>query len=318
MKDLKLWRFILDRMEQNKPLVFLCVLESIGSSPGRQGFKMAVSESEICGSIGGGIMEHKFVELAKEKLLQSKDDVLVKQQIHSKQTRGDQSGMICSGEQTIVIYPLKASDKIAISEIIKAIESHHHSTFEFSPAGFNFLGYTSETNENVFIKVSEYEWRYTELLSYNYHVHIIGGGHVSLAFSRLMRELDFYITVYDDRPDLNTMQQNEYAHQKKIIDYETIEKLIPEGKNQYIVIMTFGYRSDGVVIRKLIKKNYRYIGLLGSESKVKKMLGELNEEGVNTSEIKSLHAPVGIRIKSQTPEEIAISIAAEIIKIKNA
>ena len=127
-----------------------------------------------------------------------------------------------------------------------------------------------------------------------------------------------FANALDDRNDLNTLQQNEFAHQKKIIDYEKIEALIPENENQFVVIMTFGYRTDGMVLRHLIHQKFRYLGLLGSKAKVEKMLNELRSEGIDESKIKALHAPVGIQIKSQTPEEIAVSIAAEIILVKNS
>ena len=97
MKELVLWRFILDHLQQGNPVVFMCVVESVGSSPGRQGFKMAVTEAELCGSIGGGIMEHKFVEAAKEILKEQAQGLVVKKQVHSKNVSTNQSGMICSG-----------------------------------------------------------------------------------------------------------------------------------------------------------------------------------------------------------------------------
>lgn len=78
--------------------MLLYVLESNGSSPGRQGFSMAVTaKGEMEGSIGGGIMEHKFVEMAKDKLMRDENELSVRKQIHNKQAAKNQSGMICSG-----------------------------------------------------------------------------------------------------------------------------------------------------------------------------------------------------------------------------
>ena len=69
MIELKLWQYVLSQLETGNPVVLMCVLESHGSSPGRRGFKMAVTHNHHVGSIGGGMMEHKFVDLAKERLL---------------------------------------------------------------------------------------------------------------------------------------------------------------------------------------------------------------------------------------------------------
>ena len=109
-KDLIIWRLIINSLKQNTPVMLLYVLESKGSSPGRQGFFMAVNANgEMEGSIGGGIMEHKFVEMAKEKLKAAGNelrDAGIRKQLHDKSAAKNQSGMICSGEQTILLYPV--------------------------------------------------------------------------------------------------------------------------------------------------------------------------------------------------------------------
>ena len=315
MKELALWKFVLENLTNKKPVIFMCVVESNGSSPGRQGFKMAVTEKELCGSIGGGIMEHKFVETAKEILRKQSEELIVKKQIHSKNVSNNQSGMICSGEQTLAVYPVKENHLIVIDKIVDALERNLPITFQFSAEGFSIINNSESVPTKTFEQTAD--WKYSERIGFVNYLHIIGGGHVSLAFSRLMHDLNFHITVYDDREDLNTMQKNIYAHEKLFVNYENIHELIPDG-NDFVVIMTFGYRTDGIVLRKLIHKEFRYLGLLGSKAKIDKMLQELKEEGIDEKIIKSIHAPVGIQINSQTPEEIAVSIAAEIIKLKNS
>ena len=317
MKDLQLWRFISDQLNKNEEVMFLCVPESSGSSPGRKGFKMAVSKSEMLGSIGGGIMEHKFVTYAKELLDDDNVNSILKKQVHSKQQPKHQSGMICSGEQTLALYRIKKEDHVAILSIIHAMENQQIGYFTFSPEGILFYENLDENITTSFLKESDEKWIYTETITFENYLYIVGGGHVSLAFSKLMHQLNFHITVFDDREKLNTFEQNIFAHQKKIIDYENVVELIGEEENQYIVVMTFGYRTDGIVIRQLLNKNYKYIGLLGSKTKIAKLLSELQEEGFDEFKIKSLHAPIGLAINSRTPEEIAISIAAEIIQVKN-
>jgi xanthine dehydrogenase accessory factor len=81
--------------------------------------------------------------------------------------------------------------------------------------------------------------------------------------------------------------------------------------------MTLGYRTDTIAVRALLNHDFAYIGLLGSISKTDKLIADLIAEGISKEKIKKIHAPIGMQIKSQTPEEIAISIAAEIIQIKN-
>ena len=318
MKDLKFWMFILNQLQQKVEVMFLCVLESEGSSPGRQGFKMAVTKNHLFGSIGGGMMEHKFVEMSRH-FLQGNDTMpFIKRQIHLKEVYANRSGMICSGEQTILLYPIQEKDIDAINTMVELIQQNKNGTFISTKNGFQ----VEPSNENSFSQESiisnEFEWYYKESFGYKYRLSIVGGGHVSLAFSKLMRDLGFYILLYDNRNGLNTIEQNNYAHEIHIIDYDLITNYIPEIENNFVVIMTFGYRTDKQVVQHLIKKNYQYLGMLGSKSKTNIIKNELAEEGFTTAEINRLHAPVGLLIKSQTPEEIAVSIAAEIILKKNS
>jgi xanthine dehydrogenase accessory factor len=130
--------------------------------------------------------------------------------------------------------------------------------------------------------------------------------------------MDFYIRLYDDREHLKTMEQNQFAHEKFVVDnYEGLKQKVNSGTDHYVVIMTFGYRTDDIALRALIEKEFKYIGLLGSKSKIAKMFDDYRKEGIAENLLQRVHTPIGLSIKSQTPEEIAVSIAAEIIKIKN-
>src|SRR5215210_8656569 len=113
-KKIATWKLIANSLERNTPVMLLYVLHSAGSSPGRQGFFMAVnSAGEMDGSIGGGIMEHKFVEMAREKMQAAIDKgkgTSIKRQIHDKSAAKNQSGMICSGEQINFLYRMQEND----------------------------------------------------------------------------------------------------------------------------------------------------------------------------------------------------------------
>jgi xanthine dehydrogenase accessory factor len=310
-KKLATWQLINKSLLQNIPVMLLHVLESHGSSPGRQGFCMAVNlTGEMEGSIGGGIMEHKFVEMAKELLRQDGALLSIRKQVHDKSDT-HQSGMICSGDQTILLYQLKPSDIDTVSAIIHT----ENGTLTLSPAGIAFS--TDIIPRNNFVIHSEKDWLYQEVLGYRHKIFIIGGGHCSLALSKIMRMMDFYVHVFDTRTDLHTMLQNNDAHEKTVLsDYRELQHIIPA--DQYVVVMTFGYRTDDIVLRTLMDKPFKYFGVLGSQAKINKMFTDYSAEGIDQTLLNRMHAPVGIHVKSQTPEEIAVSIAAEIIQVKNA
>ncbi|MEP6746163.1 MAG: XdhC family protein [Bacteroidota bacterium] len=317
-KQLRIWRLILESLNNQIGIILLYVLESSGSSPGRKGFFMAVNASgDMQGSVGGGMMEYKFVEMAKDKLLRDEQESSVRKQMHDKEAAKNQSGMICSGEQTIFLHRVQLKEKSYIESIIGCLVLNKNGLLQFSPEGL-FFSTQVPVSDYSYSFTDEQEWLYQEKLGYKNRLYIIGAGHCSLAFSWIMREMDFYITLYDDRQDLKTFLENEYVHEKFLLnDYGECKDLIPPG-NHYIVVMTVGYRTDDIVIRSLMNRQFMYFGVLGSKKKLEKMFTDYRKEGIGEYVLTRIYSPVGISINSKTPEEIAVSIAAEIISVKNA
>jgi len=317
-KQLRNWQFVQYNLQQKIEVMLLYVMESKGSSPGRQGFMMAVNANgEMIGSLGGGIMEHKFVELAKTKLQQAAPESSVHHQWHDKQAAKNQSGMICSGEQTIFLYTVQEHDVHSIDSLVQSLARNKNGTLQLTPEGISFLDEVPHNDFQVAFTARN-KFLYREKTGYKNHLYIIGGGHCALALSQLMSSMDFYIHLLDDRAGLNTMEQNQFVHEKTCIDdYAALKSIIPNGENIYVVIMTVGYRTDAISLKSLLGKDLGYLGILGSSTKIAKMFTDLEEETVSKNAINQVYAPIGIPIKSQTPEEIAVSIAAEIISVKN-
>ena len=304
------WKFIETKLTAGIDIMLLYVLESGGSSPGRKGFKMAVAaDGEFYGTIGGGIMEHKLVEKAKTMLQKKERAVLLMRQFHDKEQPKDQSGMICSGSQLNAFITLTTSDKETIEKII-ALDKK---SIQLSPKGLEVMDEAAKG----FQYKSEADWLYNETINQQPVIHIIGGGHVGLALSELMNYLGFYIKLYDDRPELNTIAANSFADEKHIVNYESIASFFNQTENDYAVIMTIGYRTDKTVLKQLINKPFQYLGLLGSDHKIKILWQELEAEGISALSLQNIHTPIGISIFSKTTKEIAVSIAAEIILERN-
>lgn len=335
-KELELWHFVRNRLERGEPLMLLVVTESKGSSPGRQGYKMAVgTDGELSGSIGGGVMEVKLVEQSRSILINRSSAVSdVVDQVH-RANSPDASGMICSGEQTVIFKRLDGRDFDTVETIIRSINGRTERYLRITGEQFDVLppkgGTQSDSDSSsvppeggtqndgyCFERKDEAGFVYRELIGEKNDLYIVGGGHCSLALSELMSRMDFHIRIFDDRPDLNTIAKNGSADEITIIDgYEVIGDLISAGPNVYVVVMTLGYRSDEIVIRKLIVKDFKYFGVLGSKAKMGTLLKQLRDDGVDPARLNRLHTPIGVPINSHTPEEIAISIAAEIISVKN-
>lgn len=297
---LDFYKKLSETLQSEKRLVLMVVIANEGSSPGRKGFKMLVTKKGMHGTIGGGIMEHKLVEFAETLLDKPSFAPFIKHQIHDKSAPKDQSGMICSGRQTIAFYDIDAYFLPLANQIV----SEQHFKISYTNCGINVVC------ENP-------EWSFTESNSQAEKVYIIGGGHVGLALSETLSKLDFEIHILDHRENLNTMEQNHFAQTKQIVAFEEIDNYVPAGDDVYVVIMSFGYRTDDIIIRKLIGKDFKYIGLLGSREKIATLFQNMVADGYDKERIASVYAPIGIDIKSETTAEIAISVAAQLIRVKN-
>lgn len=309
-----IWSKIQAYLRQKQNVILLVVVENKGSSPGRQGFKMIVTKSgKHFGSIGGGATEHKLVERAKEMLQNNMMEAELHEQVHKTDTEMHQSGMICSGENKIILYPLSFDIHYDnINEIIGHAMIKEKITVKISTTEFS--------SRNKVTIPGQYEYKdevYKEVVGYKHIVCIIGGGHVGLALSKQMKMLGYYVKIYDNRPELDTLKANEWAKEKHIVNFNEIENYIPEGQNIYVVIASFSHINDKKILSKLLNKNVAYLGMMGSKNKVKEIFDSLLSEGFSEKLLKNVSAPIGVSIKSETPEEIAVSIAAEIIHVKN-
>ena len=308
-----IWNKAIQHVKKGNDLILLVVVDSKGSSPGRQGFKMIVSEDgSLYGSVGGGIMEHKLVELARE-MIQKGPHVMLKNQVHGDAAPEESSGMICAGSQRVAL--LKLDDQYLST--LEQIDGHKGlGSLMLSPAGLRFEKVDVTQGEEGFSAGED--WVYREFTGKKGQLYIFGGGHVSLAVCKLFSDLDFYIRVFDNREmELSTVQENTYADEISIIDYGEAEDHVTDGPNHYVIIMTAGHEFDGLILEQMMSKKLRYLGMMGSRKKVESIFNVLRKTGLEDSDFDRVHAPIGMDIKSETPMEIAVSIAAEIIRLKN-
>ncbi|UOQ74392.1 XdhC family protein [Hymenobacter cellulosilyticus] len=216
----------------------------------------------------------------------------------------------------LLLYPVPPAHIAAVEAVLMALQQYQRATLRLTSAGLAVDA--ADSGSSFYHYRSGPNWEYREQLGFRDALTIVGGGHVALALSRVAATLDFEITVLDDRAGLNTHQQNPYAHHKRTVQYNTLAEQVAQGPNQYVVIMTFGYRPDEVALRQLLGHQVKYLGLMGSAAKIKELLGSLRASGYSAADLAHLRAPIGLPIHSRTPEEIAISVAAELIQVRNA
>ncbi len=144
---------------------------------------------------------------------------------------------------------------------------------------------------------------------------ILGGGHIALPLATMAQMIGYEVTVVDDRPSFANSRRFNTAHRVICDDFERALDCVNINSQTYVVIITRGHRHDKVCLRKVINQPAGYIGMIGSKRRVKSMITEFQEEGVPANLLQKLYSPIGLKIGAETPEEIAVSILGELIKV---
>ena len=147
-------------------------------------------------------------------------------------------------------------------------------------------------------------------------LYIFGAGHVAWSLYKVARLAGFEVVVTDDRESYANRERFSEAREVYADEYERVMPQLAVGETSYIVIVTRGHRDDMRVLRWAAETQARYIGMIGSQRKTIAIYKELEKEGMAAEKLARVHAPVGIDIGAITPEEIAVSIVAEMIAVR--
>lgn len=158
---------------------------------------------------------------------------------------------------------------------------------------------------------------FVEIYVKNPRLVILGGGHVSQPVAQIGKILGFHVTVMDDREEFVTKERFPDADRLVTGSFSEIGTKIPDYENTYYVTVTRGHMGDSMCARQILKRPFAYFGMIGSRNKVKLTREKLLKEGFSIEQLDSIHAPIGLPIGGQMPEEIAVSIMAEIVQEKN-
>jgi xanthine dehydrogenase accessory factor len=294
---LKLIEQILLRVERGEAVALCAVVRTSGSTPQSKGAAMlVVGDGKTLGTLGGGCVEADVRRRALE-LIQSGQSRLTTFKLDHDY--GWDDGLICGGLMDVAIGVINAQDQLAP---LRAVQSE----------------LTAGRNAELELIVSDEEDQ-----AKSFHVSIAptptlliaGAGHVAWALARLGQELDFHLTIIDDRPDYASPAR--FPGVDCIVgDIEAELSRFPITEQTYVVIVTRGHKRDGQALAAVINKPARYIGLIGSKRKIHTILSDLHAHGVSLERLAAVHAPIGLEIGAVSPAEIALSIAAELVSIR--
>lgn len=198
------------------------------------------------------------------------------------------------------------NEKAAIAECLKAIATQKTTTVTY-----NYFGRQGESVCGGQMKV------FIEPFSLNIHLVICGAGHIALPLSLIGKMLNFKVTIIDDRPQLANHKRFSYVDQIKIGPHAKELSKVAINRHTYIAIVTQGNEFDFECLKAVVASSAGYIGVISSQPKRVKFFGRLKKAGVKEQYLKKVKIPMGVDIGAQTPVEIAISIAAEMVATKD-
>ena len=147
---------------------------------------------------------------------------------------------------------------------------------------------------------------------------ICGAGHVSMPIIRIGKMLGFFVTVLEDRPGFADHARAAGADRVICDSFENGLESVEGDSDSWFVIVTRGHRYDTICLERILYKNYAYVGMMGSRRRVALVKDQLAEQGISREILEGVHTPIGLKIGAETPEEIAVSVMAEIIQMKSA
>lgn len=321
MKTLPVWKRVVELLDGGRPVALLLVAGTRGSGPGSTGSLMAVAPGETMGTVGGGAMEAGLSKRALEKLRTF--DRTPEKAVH-RHMEGDgnsrpeeesiPSGMICSGSQTTLIVPITPSMREEADRAVKILGSGGAGTLEIADGNLSVTAGVHSDRHFLAARKGG-GWSYRGPLGAVDTVYIAGGGHVGRSLAGLLPGLSFHSVIIDPRerdflkepPDCRWLTA----------PFEDAHERVREGEHSWVVIMTPEHRSDAEVLHSLRAMELRYVGMMASRAKRDTIYSDLLSRGVHKSFLDRVHCPIGMRIGSRTPEEIAVSIAAQLIRVRS-
>jgi len=325
-------------------LVLATIVSRSGSAPRAVGSRMVVLQNAaIVGTIGGGILEARVQQLAKE-VFGHGQSVLKKYVLNAQDA--SQIGMVCGGAVQVLVQFIDASRPSNLElyrEIVAAIEGRKRaSLISELPAGDGvpeltrqFLARSDgsavgeQDHQTVQALSSQAGVGQPELVSCQGKqylveslcqegtVYIFGAGHISQQLAPLTNLVGFRTVVLDDRQEFANPERFPTAEEVIVLDsFEQALAGLEMHADSYLVLVTRGHAHDNIVLRQALGSKAGYIGMIGSRRKRDAVYAALEREGFSRLEFARVFSPIGLAIGAETPEEIAVSIVAELIQVR--
>ncbi len=302
-------RSILER----ESVVIATIVEVIGSAPREVGAKMAVcADGRIIGTIGGGAGEGKVIQQALEIFKTDKKQLV---EIDLTGTPGKDIQGVCGGKVQVWLEKWSGEAIALVEQILKLFEFGQYAQL-ITPLITNAHPYLIVENSSFKNgRLAKRPYTFIETIQPPPTLLIVGGGHVAVALAEIANFSGFQIAVQDDRPEFITPQRFPQATFLFSSINEALNTLATRSQI-YIALVTRGYPQDIAALQAILQRglSYQYIGAIGSQKRIRAIDRAI--QSVSLRELPNFYAPIGLDIGALTPEEIAVSICGELIKVR--
>jgi xanthine dehydrogenase accessory factor len=297
----KVFRALADAAQSGEPVALGIISGAKGSSPQKLGAKaLFYTDGRIEGTLGGGCLEAEIQQRALQSLKTGQGatfDLLLDHDF------GWDDGLICGGKVQGVILP-------NVQKVGQAFWTELQERKRSLNWGVQKDFSISRVPEHSLAS----EWLYQETVSPPWDFWIAGAGHIAQAVAPLAVQLDFSVTVFDDRPALTNHQFFPAAVALKSDVWDKLLATPLSDRPCFGLIVTRGHRHDALVLKDWIHKPFQFLGMIGSGRKARTIFEHFIEEKIATPEqLQRVACPVGIKIGSTSVMEIAVSIMAQFI-----
>ena len=312
------------RLAAGQRVVWCVILSAQGSTPRGVGARMAVfSDGEALGTVGGGAVELQVLQFARTL----PSDKAVVREYDLISGGAEATGMICGGCVRIGFFPLSPAAPRLTETLLRLAEAadgaeprwlesviRPDGSFSLSlQADADLHGEAPRLPRTPTLEETGGVLRLLEPISHSCMVYLFGAGHVGRALVPVLLPLGFPVTVFDSRQEL-ALDDRFPGARVVLCDFAAISAQVTITERDYAVIMTPAHTMDLTVLRQVLRTPASYVGCIGSRRKTAYVNQSLRDEGFSDADIARIHAPIGLPIGARTPEEIAISIAAEMIR----
>lgn len=313
----KLFAKIKSKAALNKACYLTVLIASEGSTPREGGAYMLVDgEGLACGTIGGGEMEYAVIKLARERLQKS-----LTGNFERTYDLSPAAGMACGGScRVLFCYFAAGTATLRLADAVLEAADGSEPWWLLLPLAEGRLrvAATAPLSGRRGVVSLDGAAYYAEQFNYDGWVYIFGAGHVARELAPLLNRVDFQCAVLDDRKEFANAENFPTAERVAQVDFDDLARFCNLREQDYAVVMTRGHVYDAQCERYLLTTPVGYIGIMGSKNKARLAREALLAEGYTQAQLARIVTPIGLDIGSETPAEIAVSVAAQLIKVRAA